>query len=97
MSSKKHKRKTVKHAKKNQASKSQVSKSSAKHASLINSYPRASMGTGVLFIVIGFFLLFIGMNSDTRFGLAMLSISVGAVIMFYANIAFPKKETKPIK
>ncbi len=92
MSSKKHKRKTVKNAKK-----SQVSKSSTKHASLINSYPRASMGMGILFIITGFFLLLIGMNSDTRFGLAMLSISVGAVIMFFANIALPKKETKSIK
>ncbi len=92
MSSKKHKRKTVKHAKKNQ-----VSKQTAKHASLINSYPRASMGTGILFIITGFFLLLIGMNSDTRFGLAMLSISVGSVIMFFANIALPKKEPKSIK
>jgi hypothetical protein len=92
MSSKKHKRKTVKHAHKNHAS-----KGAEKHASLINAYPRTSMGMGILFIVTGFFLLLIGMNSDTRFGLAMLSISVGAVIMFYANIAFPKKETKSIK
>jgi hypothetical protein len=97
MSTKKHKRKIVKHTKKNPISKNQVSKSPAKHASLINTYPRASMGMGILFIVTGFFLLLIGMNSDTRFGLAMLSISVGAVIMFYANIAFPKKETKSIR
>lgn len=97
MSTKKHKRKTVKHAKKSQVAKSQASKSPAKHASLINSYPRASMGTGILFIITGFFLLLIGMNSDTRFGLAMLSISVGAVIVFFANIALPRKETKSIK
>lgn len=92
MSAKKHKRKTVKQSKNHQ-----ITKTPAKQSGLVSKYPRASMSFGALLILAGAILLLVGMQNDTRFGLAMLSIAVGVVVMFFANIAMPKKAVKATK
>ena len=89
MSVRKHKRKAAKHSHKHQGS-----KKSAKQIGFVSTYPRAAMFTGSSLIVIGLFLLIIGMGSDAKFGLAMLSMAVGSIIFFFASSALPKKTVK---
>ena len=89
MSVRKHKRKAVKHS-----HKQQNSKKSAKQIGLVSTYPRAAIFTGSSLIGIGLFLLIVGMGSDAKFGLAMLSMAVGSLILFFANSALPKKAVK---
>jgi len=89
MSVRKHKRKSAKHSHKQQSS-----KKSAKQIGLVSTHPRAAIFTGSSLIVIGLFLLIVGMGSDAKFGLAMLSMAVGSLILFFANSALPKKAVK---
>jgi len=92
MSTKKHKRKAAKHSHKNQQS-----KKSAKQTDFVSSHPRVSMFTGSLLIVIGLFLLIMGIGSDAKFGLAMLSMATGTIVIFFSRSAMPKKAIKVIK
>ena len=92
MSTGKHKRKAIKHSKKNQ-----ISKNTAKPASLVSKYPRIFFFLGVSFILTGIYLLIIGMHNNAKFGLAMLSIFAGTATVIFANSALPKKAIKPIK
>lgn len=92
MSVRKHKRKAAKHSYKNQRP-----LKSAKQADFVSTHPRASMFVGAALIAIGLFLLIIGMESEAKFGLAMLSMAVGTIIIFFANSALPKKAIKVIK
>ncbi|MDX2320528.1 MAG: hypothetical protein QNK26_08005 [Moritella sp.] len=89
MSVRKHKRKTAKHSYKNHRSPKSVNQTG-----FVSHYPRSSMFAGVLLIVISLFLLIIGMGSEAKFGLAMLSMAVGTIIIFFANLALPKKAIK---
>ncbi|KXO09127.1 hypothetical protein AKG98_1336 [Moritella sp. JT01] len=92
MSTRKHKRKAAKHSHKNQGS-----KTSAKQTDFVSTHPRASMFTGSLLIVIGLFLLIMGIGSDAKFGLAMLSMAIGTIVIFFTRSALPKKAIKVIK
>ncbi|WP_017219647.1 hypothetical protein [Moritella dasanensis] len=86
MTVRKHKRKAAKHSHKHH--------DLNKQTSLVSTHPRAAMFTGSVLIVIGLFLLIIGMGSDAKFGLAMLSMAVGSLIFFFAKSALPKKVEK---
>jgi len=83
MSVRKHKRKAAKHSKK-----------TVKQPGLVSGNPRASMFAGVTLLVISLLLLIVGMGSEAKFGLAMLSMAVGSIIIFFANSALPKKAIK---
>ncbi|EDM66201.1 MAG: hypothetical protein COA76_01320 [Moritella sp.] len=89
MSVRKQKRKAAKHSHKHLGS-----KKSAKQIGFVSTHPRAAMFTGSSLIVIGLFLLITGMGSDAKFGLAMLSMAIGTIILFFANSALPKKTVK---
>jgi len=89
MSVRKHKRKAAKHSHKNQ-----YSQKSAKQVGFVSSYPRASMFSGASLLIIGLFLFITSMEDETKFGLAMLSMAVGTIIIFFANSALPKKAIK---
>ncbi|PKH06885.1 hypothetical protein [Moritella sp. Urea-trap-13] len=86
MSIRKHKRKAAKHSHKHS--------SQVKQTSFVSTHPRAAMFTGSSLIVIGLFLLIIGMGSDAKFGLAMLSMATGSLILFFAKSTLPKKAEK---
>ena len=89
MSTRKHKRKAAKHSHKHQGSNKSV-----KQIGFVSTHPRAAMFAGSSLIVVGLFLLIMGMGSDAKFGLAMLSMAVGTIILFFANSALPKKTVK---
>ncbi|SQD76858.1 hypothetical protein [Moritella yayanosii] len=89
MSVRKKNRKAVKHTHKHQGS-----KKSAKQIGFVSTHPRAAMFTGSSLIVIGVFLLITGMGNDAKFGLAMLSMAIGTIILFFENSALPKKTVK---
>lgn len=89
MSVRQHKRKAAKHSHKHQGLKKSV-----KQIGFVSTHPRAAMFTGSALIVIGLFLLIIGMGSDAKFGLAMLSMAVGSLLLFFAKSALPKKAIK---
>lgn len=91
MSTKKHKRRTVKHSKKKI-----ILKNTSKHPSLISQYPRIFFFLGISFILTGIFLLIIGIHNNAKFGLAMLSIFVGIATVIFANSALPGKAIKTI-
>jgi hypothetical protein len=91
MSTKKHKCKAVKHSKKKI-----ISKNPSKHPSLISKYPRFFFCLGSSFVLIGIYLLIIGIHNNAKFGLAMLSIFVGLVTAIFANSALPGKAIKAI-
>ncbi|QFI37200.1 hypothetical protein FR932_04850 [Moritella marina ATCC 15381] len=86
MSVRKHKRKAAKHSHKHQHG--------IKQTSFVSTHPRAAMFMGSSLIIIGLFLLIIGMGSDAKFGLAMLSMATGSLIFFFAKSALPKKVAK---
>ena len=69
MSSKKHKRKTIKH--------NNHTQKKNHHVSWLNHYPRAFLAIGALLVFISILLLTIGYISNARIGLAMLSIFFG--------------------
>ena len=92
MSTRKHKRKAAKHSHKNQGSNKSV-----KQIGFVSTHPRAAMFAGSSLIVVGLFLLIMGMGSDAKFGLAMLSMAIGTIVIFFASSALPKKAIKVIK
>lgn len=85
----KHKRKAAKHPHKNHNA-----KKVSKQTSFVTKHPRAAMFAGSSLIIIGLFLLIIGMGSDAKFGLAMLSMASGTLVLFFANSALAKKALK---
>jgi len=89
MSARKHKRKAAKHSHKHQHS-----QKSAKQVGFVSSYPRASMFSGASLLIIGLFLFITSMEDETKFGLAMLSMAVGTIIIFFASSSLPKKANK---
>ncbi|MEW6982808.1 hypothetical protein AAD001_09180 [Colwelliaceae bacterium 6471] len=83
MSTKKHKPK--------KKYKNQSIKRSSKRINLISQYPRTFLIIGIVFIVIAGFLLVTGMQNNAKFGLALLSLIVGAITVIMANFSLAKK------
>lgn len=82
MSSKKHKRKAVKH--------NAHSQKNTHSVSLLSHYPRVFLAAGILLVLISVLLVTIGYVNNARVGLAMLSIFFGGGLIIFANGALPK-------
>jgi len=82
MSSKKHKRKTVKHNGHSQKNNHTIS--------LLSHHPKVFLATGVLLLLISILLLTIGYVNNARVGLAMLSIFFGGGLIIFATGALAK-------
>ncbi|MBL4822405.1 MAG: hypothetical protein JKX90_02630 [Colwellia sp.] len=81
MPTNKHKRKASAHAKPKKA----------KSPGLITLHPKAFILVGLLFVVISLYLLTFQAQDNAMFGLAMLSLIAGVVLVIYAKIAVTKK------
>jgi len=81
MSSKKHKRKTVKNN----------SHEKKKTLSLLSRYPRLFIGVGVVLVLISILLLTVGYVSDAKIGVSMISFFFGGCFIIFANSTLPKK------
>ncbi|NQY88049.1 MAG: hypothetical protein HRT51_09940 [Colwellia sp.] len=81
MPTNKHKRKASAHAK----------PKTVKAPGLITSHPKAFILVGLLFVAISMYLLTFQAQDNAMFGLAMLSLIAGVVLVIYAKIAVTKK------
>ncbi|MCG6201420.1 hypothetical protein [Psychromonas antarctica] len=89
MAVKKHKRKSVK-----QANKNQISKRGVRHLSLIDKHPRIFFLLGTSLLLFGILLVVLGGHNNAKVGLAMLAIFIGGATAVFANLALPKHRIK---
>ena len=83
MPTNKHKRKASAHSR----------PKARKAPGLITSYPKAFTLVGLFFIAVSVYLLAFEFQDNAMFGLAMLSLITGVVLVFSAKIAVTKKKT----
>lgn len=84
MPTNKHKRKAVAHNKSKKLKHTQT-------AGLISSHPKIFIYGGLLFSVLGVYLMAFEGQSNAMFGLAMLLLVIGTATAIYANFTVPKK------
>lgn len=82
----KHKRKTTPHSKSKTVKRTQS-------AGVITSNPKVFITLGLLFVVLGVYLLAFESHDNAMFGVAMLSLIAGIVTVVYAKLTAPKKNT----
>ena len=85
MTRNKHKRKASAHSKTKAVKSFQSS-------GLITSHPKAFAIGGLFFVALGLYLLAFESQNNAMFGIAMLSLLIGIVTTFFANVALPKKK-----
>jgi len=85
MPTNKHKRKASAHPK------SKTSKNSLSFG-VIESHPKMFVFIGLFFVALAIYLLTFESQNNAMFGIAMLSLLIGIVTTFFANVALPKKK-----
>ena len=84
MPTNKHKRKVSAHTK----------PKTAKPPGLITLHPKVFILVGLLFVALSMYLFTFEYQDDAMFGLAMLSLIAGVVLVIYAKITVTRKNNK---
>jgi len=85
MPTNKHKRKASAHPKSNKGKNGQL-------FGVIDSHPKLFVFIGLFFVALAIYLLTFESQNNAMFGIAMLSLLIGIVTTFFANVALPKKK-----